>query len=263
MNGSIFSVVQKIPQSINFVLTTGLNDFMKTTKFSIILISASLYISLGIACASAATKVRIATHDQPPYGTYQADKSFDGVAVKVISCVLKRMDRQFSIEVYPWERAQLLAEKGVVDGFFPATIKTERLVWAEASVVIAEQKWIWYLPKNSTLDPASAEFKKSAKVGAHFGSNRLKKLEAEKYNVVLNPQSDLALLEAFLLGRAEAILGGDLAIAQAMKELKVEPNDFRMVLAQDSPLHAYFGKKFLQSEPDFLKRFNSHVSVCR
>jgi polar amino acid transport system substrate-binding protein len=239
------------------------NNFVKNAQFFIAFVLASLSILFGLASTCVAASIRIATHDQAPYGTYQADKSFDGIAVKVMSCVLKRMDRQFSIEVYPWERAQLMAERGTVDGFFPATIKPERLVWAEPSVVIAEQKWIWYLPKNSTLDPTSAEFKKTAKVGAHFGSNRLKKLEAEKYNVVLNPQTDRALLEAFLLGRAEAILVGDLAIAQAMKELKVNPNDFRMVLAQDSPLHAYFGKKFLQSEPDFLKRFNSHVSACR
>jgi hypothetical protein len=36
-----------------------------------------------------------------------------------------------------------------------------------------------------------------------------------------------------------------------------------MVVAQDSPLHAYFGRKFLQSEPDFLKRFNAQIAACR
>lgn len=207
--------------------------------------------------------IRIATHDQAPYGTYQADKTFDGIAVRVMSCVLKRMNQPFTVEVYPWERAQLLAEKGVVAGFFPATIKPERLVWADVSTVIADQKWIWYLPKDSHLDPKTPEFKATAKVGAHFGSNRLKWLETEKYNVVLKPQTDEALLEAFMVGRAEAILGGDLAIAAAMKEQKINPNDYRMVLAQDKPLHAYFGKEFLKTSPDFMARFNAQVGKCR
>jgi polar amino acid transport system substrate-binding protein len=211
----------------------------------------------------AADPVRLATHDQPPYGTYMPDKSFDGVAVRVVACALKRMGVPYAIEVYPWERAQMLAERAGVDGFFPATIKPERLVWAEASDVIADQKWIWYLPAESKLDPKSADFKATAKVGAHFGSNRLKMLEADKFNVVLKPQTDDALFEAFLAGRADAILGGDLAIAEAMKERKINPKNYRQVVAQDSPLHAYFGRKFLATQPDFVKRFNTQIPACR
>lgn len=218
--------------------------------------------ALASNCA-AAEPVRLATHDQAPYGSYQADNTFDGIAVRVVKCVFQRMGRSVAIEVYPWERAQLLAERGGVDGFFPATVKPERLVWAEASGVIADQKWVWYLPANSTLDPLSAAFKVTAKVGAHFGSNRLKLLEAEKFNVVLKPQTDEALLAAFLLGRADAILGGDQAIAIAMKHQNVNPKSLRMVTYQDSPLHAYFGRKFLQTEPDLVKRFNAQIDACR
>jgi polar amino acid transport system substrate-binding protein len=218
--------------------------------------------SVAFGCG-AAEPVRLATHDQAPYGTYQVDGSFDGIAVRVVKCAFQRMGRSVSVEVYPWERAQLLAEKGGVDGFFPATIKPERLVWAEASAAIADQKWVWYLPLNSTLDPLSADFKATAKVGAHFGSNRLKLLEAEKFNVVLRPQTDEALLTAFLAGRADAILGGDQAIAIAMKNQNVHPKAFRTVVLQDNPLHAYFGRKFLQTEPDLVKRFNSHIAACR
>lgn len=218
---------------------------------------------LGIAPALAVEPLRLATHDQAPYGTYLPDKTFDGVAVRVVNCALKRMGRAVSIEVFPWERAQVLAEKGTVDGFFPATLKPERLVWAEASEVIAEQKWIWYLRADSKLDPNAPEFKATAKVGAHFGSNRLKLLEAGNYQVVLKPQTDEQLLIAFVAGRADAILGGNLAIAEAMKEHRIDPKAFRMVLAQDSPLHAWFGRKFLQTEPDFLKRFNTQIAGCR
>jgi polar amino acid transport system substrate-binding protein len=173
------------------------------------------------------------------------------------------MGQAVSIEVYPWERAQMLAQRSEVNGFFPATIKPERLVWADASQVIADQKWIWYLPADSKLDPLSPEFKVSARVGAHFGSNRLKLLEAGKYNVVLKPQTDEALLEAFVAGRADAILGGDLAIAAAMREQGVNPKGYRQIVAQDSPLHAYFGKKFVAGRPDFVKQFNAQIPFCR
>ena len=217
----------------------------------------------GSALAADPAPIRIATHDQAPYGTYLSDKSFDGVAVKVIACVLKKMKRPYVLEVYPWERTQMLAERGEVDGFFPATIKPERLVWAQASDVIADQKWIWYLRSDSKLDPMSSDFKATAKVGAHFGSNRLKMLESGGYQVVLKPQTDEQLLKAFVLGRADAILGGDLAIAEAMKIQNVNPKNYRLVVATDNPLSAYFGKKFLASEPHFMAQFNAQVGGCR
>jgi len=207
--------------------------------------------------------VRLATQDQPPYGTYLPDKSFDGIAVRVVQCAFKRMGRRVSIEVYPWERAQMLAERGDLDGFFPATIKPERLVWAQPSVAIADQKWVWFLPAASTLDPLSADFKATAKVGAHFGSNRLKMLEEKQYNVVLKPQTDEQLLIAFTKGRADAILGGDLSIASAMAENKINPKDFRTVVALDAPLHAYFGRKFLLTEPNLVKQFDAQIAACR
>ncbi len=228
------------------------------------LLPSSLFVLALLPWSAVAVEpIRIATHDQPPYGTYLPDKSFDGVAVRVMRCVLQKMGQTVNIEVYPWERAQMLAQRGEVQGFFPATIKKDRLEWAEPSKVIADQKWIWYLPAHSKRDPLSPEFKASARVGAHFGSNRLKMLETENYNVVLKPQTDELLLLAFKLGRADAILGGDLAIAAAMKEHGIDPKTFRTVVAQDSPLHAYFGKQFLQAEPGFLKRFDSFVPGCR
>jgi polar amino acid transport system substrate-binding protein len=208
--------------------------------------------------------LHLGTHDQAPYGSYQADKKFDGLAVRMMACVLKRMGRSYVFDVYPWARVQLMAERGEVDGFFPATLRAERLVWAQATDVIADQKWVWYLPAGSKLDPLSAEFKATAKVGAHLGSNRLKMLEEQKYQVVLRPASDEMLLRAFVRGdRADAILGGDLAIAMAMKEQGVDPKSLRTVVAQDSPLHAYFGRKFLLNEPDFVVRFNAQLPYCR
>jgi polar amino acid transport system substrate-binding protein len=218
---------------------------------------------LAVSSLQAAEPVRIATHDQAPYGTYAPDGSFDGVAVKVMKCVFKRMKRDVSIEVFPWARAQYMAENSEVDGFFPATMKPERLVWAEASEVIADQKWVWYLPAANKLEPGSADFKSSAKVGAHLGSNRLKMLEDEKFNVVAKPPTDEQLLLMLASGRVDAILGGNLSIADAMKTRKIDSAKFRAVVERDNPLHAYFGRKFLQNEPEFMKRFNAQVAACR
>ena len=221
-------------------------------------------LMIAAAQAAAVPPVRLATHDQAPYGTYLPDKSFDGVAVRVMTCVFKRLNRELKLEVLPWERAQVFAERGEYDGFFPATLKPERLVWAAATDVIADQKWVWYMMAETKLDTSSTDFKTRTKVGAHFGSNRLKTLIEENYNVVIKPETDGHLLKALLAGRAEAILVGDLAVAEAIKEQGLDARQFRTVLAKDSPLHAYFGKKFLEGEdPAFVKRFNAQIPSCR
>lgn len=242
---------------------------MLLTKFAPVFLTAALGILVALPASASSPHlaiprpIRIATHDQAPYGSFLPDKTFDGTAVRMMSCVLKRMKRAYVVEVYPWERTQMLAERGEVDGFFPATIKPERLLWAQASDLIASQKWVWYLPIDSRLDPMTADFKTTAKVGAHFGSNRLKMLETDGYQVVLKPQTDALLLKAFLLGRADAILGGDLAINAAIKEQSVDPERLRMVVFKDNPLSAYFGRKFLKGEPNFMAEFNAQIPACR
>jgi hypothetical protein len=40
-----------------------------------------------------------AQHDQPPHSNYMTDKSFAGIAVKVLACMLKRMERLFIVAV--------------------------------------------------------------------------------------------------------------------------------------------------------------------
>jgi polar amino acid transport system substrate-binding protein len=242
--------------------TTGPHLMPRTARMA----PAFLFFACFLAqlAVAAEKSVRLATHDQPPYGTYQTDKTFDGVAVRVMKCVFKRLDRPLVIEVYPWERAQKMVEWNEIDGFFPATYKKERLEWSSATDIIADQKWVWYMPADSKLDPASADFKANARVGAHFGSNRLKTLIEEGYQVVIQPPTDGYLLTALLNQRADAILGGNLAIDEAMKAQGIDPARLRSVVMRDNPLLAYFGRKFIEREgPEFIKRFNAQIPKCR
>jgi hypothetical protein len=36
-----------------------------------------------------------------------------------------------------------------------------------------------------------------------------------------------------------------------------------MVVSADNPLSAYFGKKFLLNEPNFMAQFNAQIPKCR
>ncbi len=207
--------------------------------------------------------VRLGTQDRAPYGYYQPDGSFDGLAVRTVKCAFKGMGQEYSIGVYPWERVQALAKIDQLDAFFPASDRDDRVEWTEGSAPIADQKWVWYLRAGSKLDPKSAEFKSQAKVGAHFGSARLKMLEKEQYQVVLTSQTDKQLLAAFMAGRADAIIGSDLALQYAAKELKVNMNEVKVVPTRSTPQRVFFSKVFLSRNHNFLARFNAQVAACK
>jgi polar amino acid transport system substrate-binding protein len=191
------------------------------------------------------------------------DGTLDGTAVRVVECALRKMEHPFTMQVLPWARALVMAEKGELDGFFPSTYLSERSGWAKESTPIADQHWVWYLRADSGLDPLSPDFRQQAKVGAHFGSIRLKMLEQENYHVVLSPQTDKALLQAFAAGRADAILGSDQALEMALEELKLDPKSFRIVPVRNTPQHIFFNKSYLSRHPGFLEQFNAQVPGCR
>jgi polar amino acid transport system substrate-binding protein len=220
-------------------------------------------LSLSAAPAPAAEPLRLATQERPPYVHMRPDGTLDGTAVRVVECALRKMEHPFTMQLMPWARVLVMAEKGHLDGFFPSTYQSERSRWAAESMPIADQHWVWYLRSDSTLDPLSLEFRQQAKVGAHFGSIRLKMLEDENYHVVLSSQSDKALLQAFAAGRADAILGSDQALEMAVQELKLDPKDFRIVPVRNTPQHIFFNKSYLAQHPGFLEQFNAHVPACR
>lgn len=228
--------------------------------------AAALIIAVAPAADAGdfgAANLRLGTQDRAPYGYYQPDGSFDGIAVHTVKCALKGMGQGYTLGVYPWERAQAMAKIDQLDGFFPASDREDRVDWTEGSVPIADQKWVWYLRAGSKLDPKSAEFKSQAKVGAHFGSARLKMLEKEQYQVVLTSQTDKQLLAAFMAGRADAIIGSDLALEHAAKELKIDMNEIKIVPTRSTPQRVFFSKVFLGRNHGFLARFNTQVAACK
>ena len=139
--------------------------------------------------------VKLATHNQAPYGSYKSDGSFDGLTYKLMKCVFQKMDIPVKIDILPWKRAQTEVENSHYDGFFPAIKTDERTAFSAASAQIADQKWVWYLLKSSKLDPLSSNFKTKATVGAHLGSKRLEYLENNNYKVVLRNSDEDGLFK--------------------------------------------------------------------
>ncbi|WP_147819066.1 substrate-binding periplasmic protein [Salidesulfovibrio onnuriiensis] len=216
----------------------------------------------GAALSQGPRSVVLATHNLCPYGCYDEKGTFDGSAVQAVRHAFQQMNIPVSIVVVPWQQAQQMARKGQADGFFAASQNSRRDSEGIMSAVIADQKWNWYLLRESRLDPASPDFKGQAKVGGFSGANMLKWLQDNNYNVVGTPPNTEGLADMLLAQRLDAILANNKVMDEIVRKRQLH-GVFRSVTLLDKPLGVYFSNRFLLQYPDFLKEFNKHVLEYR
>jgi ABC-type amino acid transport substrate-binding protein len=222
---------------------------------------ALVVLLIGIS-AVAEAQLRLGTQELPPYSFTNEQGEADGLAVNVVRCALDAAQVPYEIGVWPWARVQLMVQHNDLDGFFAASFAKEREIYAVLSEIIAPQQWRWYLLKDSTLDPASPEFKAQARVSAYIGTNMLNWMLEQGYNVQTAPARQEQLLEMLKRDRIDAVLANNLVMDKILRE-SGQQDAVRSVLQQDKPLGVYFSKVYLKDHPDLLERFNAQVPACR
>lgn len=211
-------------------------------------------------------KIVLTTHNLSPYGFYKegeevkviADSTFQGPAVELVRDIMKRMNIELEIQVWPWERAQALVIDGLADGFICASQKDSRDNFAVMSEIIADQNWNWYLLEENPLDPNSKSFKEDAIVSGYIGSNMLKYMIENNYRIKGTPNTTENLLSMLLAKRIDAVMANNYVMA----ELIIKNNVQRLIKTytfMEKPLGVYFSKEFLKKYPNFLNEFNKYV----
>lgn len=216
-------------------------------------------------------KVKLVTFNLPPYGSFAANSkatdialdNFNGVAVDVVRCAFKTINQPVEISVRPWSRAQHSVQNGQFDGFFPASWRAQRDVFAILSSYIAEQKWVWYFLTNNSLQPNDNNFKEKALVASFNGSNMQFWLQQNNYKVAANPKSTKELYEMLKMNRLDAILANNLVMAELLKDDPLAPQLASQVV-QDKPLGIYLHNRFLTKQnTSFLTELNMAIAACR
>ena len=79
--------------------------------------------------------LKIAILDFPPY-EFQVDNKIDGITVRIVREVFKRMNQPISMSKLPWSRALVYLENGEIDGLFEILRKGKREKYADYSNVV-------------------------------------------------------------------------------------------------------------------------------
>lgn len=228
-----------------------------------------IFVAGGECFSSSDAKVILTTHNLYPYGSYQtegeekviADDTFKGVAVDRVRCVFKKMAIPLEIQVVPWRRAQMLAQRGLAHGFFAASQNDSRDEFGVKSAIIADQKWNWYLLKENPLSPQDESFKEKASVGGFLGANMLAWMKEHNYNVTAIPKDTEGLLKLLLARRVDAVMANNY-VMQALLEKYGVKDQVKIFLNKDKPLYVYFSEEFSKSRPMFIEKFNSLIPEC-
>lgn len=103
------------------------------------------WCALALAGASlaarAAPELRFVTEPFPPYSYAEAGGRAGGPMVDVLQAVCERLRWRCKVEVMPWRRALMLAQRGEADGLFTVVDTRERRIYFHVSAPVIDARY--------------------------------------------------------------------------------------------------------------------------
>ncbi len=211
----------------------------------------------GTITSLAADTLRLNTDIFPPYQIREGE-TLSGTSVVARECIFKSLSQPYSVRVMPWQRAIHEVGQGKADGFFSATNMQRANRFAALSAPLALEKWYWYSNRPTTAEGPDTELR----IGAVRGSNQLAWLLEHGYAVEQQVSSTEQLFKLLDLGRIDTFLADQRTLRTELTKLPPELRPEYERFQQYSTLGVYFSKAFLDSQSDFLQRFNQQIFFC-
>lgn len=198
----------------------------------------------------------ITTQNWKPYNYEDDEGNIQGIATEILTKTLNDMNADYLIRVLPWVRAQHLVKIGKADSFYVASINEERNFYAVPSDPLLPQIWHWYLLNSSKLSPVDENFRNKAKVASLLGTNMLRYIKNNEYNIEAQSTNMDSLVSMLLKQRVDAIFMNEFAMKEYLNNKNIPESRFKKFSYKSKPLRVYFSKVFLKENPWFLDEFN-------
>ncbi len=231
-------------------------------KKLILLISSLVFT--GALTAHAQDEIKLIVPNFKPY-TFEEDGRIQGIGVELVEKIMKKVGVLYSLELAPnYGRAVEQTRIGQSDGFFLASKNAERDAIAVFSEPIAVNRWSWFLPAKSQLNPKDPTFKTSARIGTHMNTNTHKWLKKEGYTVTVTPNSVNVLPDMILkYNRADAIFLAEVVFIDVAQRNGISTDKYRQVVEIAKPFGMYIAKNYLLKNPGFMKRLNKAIKEVK
>lgn len=181
------------------------------------------FISFLLSPALYASQYTVMTEELPPFA-YTTGNKVEGLSVELVAEILKRLEIQTDILVFPWARAynEILTKPNKV--LFSMSRNSEREDKFRWVGPIIEDKVYFYSPKNSTLKIRTLEEAKAAPtiiVSRGFPEHKfLQDSHFKNLSLIVYPGQGFKLIAA---NRSDLMPAGELTVLPTLKNLKIDP----------------------------------------
>jgi len=226
-----------------------------------IFLFTSILITFGILnLIFAQTPMIFCVPDFPPV-TFEKDSKLQGSGIEMMSKIMKEAKIDYKLVFVPtYDRAINEMIEGNADGFCMASQNAKRDEVAVKSNPVLNNKWSWFIPNESKLNPADPSFKTTAKIGTLLNTNTHKWLVDNKYQVTGSPTDHEALIKMLQAKRIDAVFVAEEVFLDALKQQQVDVNKYKIILEQNKPLGIYVSKEYLKKNPETIARINAAIS---
>ncbi|QBC42623.1 substrate-binding periplasmic protein [Iodobacter fluviatilis] len=195
----------------------------------------------------------------PPY-MLENDGKISGIGVELVEKIMKEAGVQYVLKIVPsYARALEDVKDNKSDGFFLASQSAERDKFAVFSNTIMINRWCWFYPAGSTLNPKDIKFKSEAKVGTYLNSNTHKWLLENGYIVTGSPQKIDSLLKMLNVNNINVVFLAELVFIDSIHKMGGNPDSYIKVIQEEKPFGIYISKEYLSKNKGVMEKINAAI----
>ena len=208
-------------------------------------------------------KMRIFTHGEGTFAKLLDDGRFIGPGVDLLRCSMRALGQPFSINQAAMVRKGRLIEDGGMDAWFPSLVSGPEHRKKRIAYPIGMMPIYWYVSKQISIDPDSADFKKTAKVSAFPGSTTERILLGLDFQVQPGTDDENAVVLWLMEGRLDAFLSADFEGLLKPGARKFMDTKIKRILYKNFDVGVEFTELFLRRRPEFVQHFQKAMNACK
>ncbi|WP_143589548.1 transporter substrate-binding domain-containing protein [Thalassospira mesophila] len=202
------------------------------------------------------------TNLQPPYQQL-SNGALTGSTIRLLDCAFQQIDIDYGITLAPRQRNRDMTRKGQADGFFLSRLSSEMDSYADATVPLVLEKWVWVSARRDVDVQVPVPLPdQMVTVGAVLGSNEAEWITEQGYRDFVHVPSLRSLLGLIGKGRIDFALIDRQSFERARDDLKLDPDSFSERFARYMPLVMYFAHEYTRAHPATLTRLNRALAEC-
>ena len=226
-------------------------------------LSIIIFTLISVFSYADETALSLVTEDYPPYA-YEENGQIKGIAVEIVSALVKEAKINASTDIYPFARAFHNATTKADTGIFPLIKLPEReklLIWG--SELFPINAYVYTLKSRSEIKVNSvADLHKLANGAILNAADHiyLKELGVKNIQTVVKLEQNL---QKMLLGRIDTVIMPEVCFNFIVKKMKLDKNKFHKALKVkrlSTSAYLAFNK---QTDQQIIDRLNGAFKVIK